>query len=218
MTLTAAAAAAAAVRPVLAAGLALPAGWVMAGWGRRVCDSDSHWLRGWVVAAVAAALAWVAVGLAGSWWEAVPFWILGVVSALLICCDLAVMRLPDPIMGWAYPVVLGTLTIAAGGSDQWLRLGRALLAGVLFLAFYLVNALVFPRGIYLGDVKFAGLIGAWLGWFGWLHLVWGALLAAILGGVVGLVLILLRRGGLRTEYPYGPMIAAGAWIAAVWLI
>ncbi|SDB87013.1 leader peptidase (prepilin peptidase) / N-methyltransferase [Raineyella antarctica] len=197
---------------------AFGAGWWLSGWGRRVCYSTSRWLHSGVVGFVAAVLAGAAVNLSGTWWEIASFWLLGVACGVLICCDLAVLRLPDPIMVLAYPVFLGALLIAAAGTGQWPRFGRALLAGLVLLVFYLINALVFPSGIYLGDVKFAGLLGAWLGWFGWVHLVWGTLLAAILGGVLGLGVIISRRGDRKTEYPYGPMMALGAWIAAVWLL
>ncbi|WP_228489341.1 prepilin peptidase [Raineyella fluvialis] len=200
------------------ASVASLAGWFLSGWGRRVCDSTSSWLVGWVVGLVASLLAGAAATRAGSWWEVPAFWTLGVVCALLVCCDLAVMRLPDPVMVWAYPAFLGLLVMAAAGAGQWVRLGWALLMGLALLIFYLINALVFPSGIYLGDVKFAGLLGTWLGWFGWLYVVWGTLLAAILGGVVGLAVIISRKGGRKTEYPYGPMMAAGAWIAALWLL
>lgn len=196
---------------------AFAAGWALSGWGRRVCDSSSRWLQGWVVGLVSAALACAAVQIAGSPWEVPAFWLLGVACGLLVCCDLAVLRLPDPIMAVSYPVVLFALLIATVGTGDWPRLGRALLAGLVLLLFYLANALLFPSGIFLGDVKLAGLLGTWLGWFGWLTLVWGTLLAAVLGGVVGLVLIISRRGGRKTEYSYGPLMALGAWIAALQL-
>ncbi len=170
-----------------------------------------------MIGALSGALAVVALLVARSWWEVPAFWSLAVFCGLLVTSDVAVLRLPDPIMIWAYPLFLVLLAVAAAGTGQWPRLGRALLGGLVLIVFYLLNALVFPNGMSLGDVKFSGLLGALLGWESWLHVLWGTLLAAVLGGLVGLVLILSHRGGLKTEYPYGPMMAVGAWTAMVWL-
>ena len=48
-------------------------------------------------------------------------------------------------------------------------------------------------------------------------MLWGTLLAALLGGVVGVVLLVTKRGDRTTEYAYGPMMAVGAVVAAIWL-
>lgn len=192
-------------------------GWALSGWVRRVCDSTSDWLQGWAVGILCASFAGASLVAAHNLWEAGAFWVLGLVTGLLVASDLAVMRLPDPIMVLAYPVFVALLVVAAAGLHEWGRLGRALLGGVALLVFYLVSALLFPRGMALGDVKFAGILGAFLGWESWLHVLWGTLLAAVLGGLVGLVLIVIKRGDRRTEYPYGPMMAVGAVVAAIWL-
>ena len=201
----------------MAALAALSVGWRLSAWARSVCNSMSRWLAGWAVGLLSASIAGVAAVAARSWWELPAFWSLAVFCGLLVASDFAVLRLPDPIMAWAYPVFFLLLSGAAAGAGQWSRLGRAFLAALILLVFYLVNALVFPSGMALGDVKFAGLLGALLGWESWLHVLWGTLLAAILGGVFGLVLVLVKRGGLKTEYAYGPMMALGAWGALVWL-
>ncbi len=200
-----------------AALLALPVGWTLARWARRVCDEEGGWLRGWVVGVLSALLATGSVAAAHTGWELAAFWALGVFSGVLVASDFAVMRLPDPIMVWAYPVFFALLVTAAAGLGEWGRLGRALLAGLALLVFYLVSALVFPSGMSLGDVKYAGILGAFLGWESWLHVLWGTLLAALLGGLVGLTLIVTKRGDRSTEYPYGPVMAVGAVVAAVWL-
>ena len=205
--------------PVDAAGalVAFGVGWALSGWARRVCDSTSVWLSGWLVGVLSGLFAAGAVVAASRWWELPAFWVLGVLSGVLVASDLAVLRLPDPIMIWTYPVFLALLVVAAVGLGEWNRLGRALLAGLALLVFYLVSALVFPNGMSLGDVKFAGVLGAFLGWGSWLHVLWGTLLAAILGGIVGVALLLTKRGDRSTEYAYGPMMALGAVLAAVWL-
>lgn len=203
---------------VVAALVAFVAGWALSGWARTICASSSRWLRPWSVGTAAALLAGGAVLPATSWWEIAPFWLLGVSGALLVTSDLAVMRLPDPVMAVAYPAFLLPLLVTALATGQWSRLGMSLLAGIVLLLFYLVNALLFRGGIFLGDVKYAGLLGVWLGWFGWGQVVWGTLLAGLLGGLVGIAIIVSRRGNRRSEFPYGPMMAVGAWLAALMVV
>lgn len=195
--------------------LAFAAGWGLSGWARRVCDTSSRWLQRWVVGAASGLFAGSAIVPAASWWEVAPFWLVGMATGLLVTCDLAVMRLPDPIMAVAYPAFLLPLVLAAAAEGEWASLGRAALAGSVLLLFYLASALVRPGGIFLGDVKYAGILGAWLGWFGWVQVVWGTLFAALLGGVVGIAIILSRRGSRTTEFPYGPMMAVGAWLGVL---
>ena len=56
-----------------------------------------------------------------------------------------------------------------------------------------------------GDVKFLGMIGAFLGWEGaLLSLFLGCLAGAVVGGVIAL------RGGLGLKIPFGPYLALGA--------
>jgi leader peptidase (prepilin peptidase)/N-methyltransferase len=64
-----------------------------------------------------------------------------------------------------------------------------------------------------GDFKLFGAIGAWLGWQ-MLPLV--LLLAAAVGAVVGVLLIVAKRHGRGVPIPFGPYLAGAAWIALLW--
>jgi leader peptidase (prepilin peptidase)/N-methyltransferase len=88
-------------------------------------------------------------------------------------------------------------------------------AGGMFLA-YLVLALVYPAGLGLGDVKLAASLGLLLGWLGWAAAVVGLLAAFVVGGVVGVVLLALRRATRRSAVPFGPSMLLGALVAVVW--
>lgn len=67
------------------------------------------------------------------------------------------------------------------------------------------------------DVKFAAVVGVFLGWFSWQHVVVGTLLAFVLNGVVVVVVLLSRRGGRDSDIPFGPWVVAGAVLAVVLL-
>jgi len=137
---------------------------------------------------------------------------LAAISIALTAIDLDVHRLPNSIVLPAYLVGAVALTAAAFATGDLESLARAAAgAGILFTA-YLVLALIAPRGMGLGDVKLAGVLGLFLGWFGWYALAVGALAAFLLGGLYGVILILARRARRTTAIPFGPWMLAGAWV------
>jgi leader peptidase (prepilin peptidase)/N-methyltransferase len=72
--------------------------------------------------------------------------------------------------------------------------------------------IVLPReAMGLGDVKFMGAIGAFLGWQG---VVFSLMLSSMIGAVVGVTLIAMRRREWSSRMPYGPYIALAA---AIWI-
>lgn len=76
--------------------------------------------------------------------------------------------------------------------------------------FLLAAALAYPRGMGMGDVKLALLLGAMLGWT-----VSVALLAGLLAAAVPAVAILIRRGRAArgVGIPFAPFLSLGAIVA-----
>jgi leader peptidase (prepilin peptidase)/N-methyltransferase len=76
------------------------------------------------------------------------------------------------------------------------------------------SEIVLPReAMGLGDVKFMAAIGAFLGWHA---VIFSLVISSLIGSVVGVTLVLMRKRGLSSRLPYGPYIAAAAalWIFA----
>ena len=72
------------------------------------------------------------------------------------------------------------------------------------------DQIVLPReAMGLGDVKFMAAIGAFLGWKG---VVFSLMFSSVIGSVVGLSLIALRRQAWSARLPYGPYISLAAAI------
>ncbi|MDN4597342.1 prepilin peptidase [Leifsonia virtsii] len=133
-------------------------------------------------------------------------------SVALTLIDLDVHRLPDALV--LPGLVVGTLLLGVGSllaGDPGAIL-RALVGAGLLFAFYLVTALVKPGGMGFGDVKLAALIGLYLAYQGWSSLVVGAFAAFVVGGVVAIALLALRRLGRRDGIPFGPWMLLGAWL------
>lgn len=134
------------------------------------------------------------------------------ISIALAAIDLDTHRLPNAIVLPAYAVLAALLGTAALLTADAESAGRAAAgAGILF-GVYLILALISPRGMGMGDVKLAGVIGIALGWAGWSALTVGALAAFLLGGVVGIALILVGRARRNSGIPFGPWMLGGAWV------
>jgi len=132
---------------------------------------------------------------------------IGVVLALI---DLDAHRLPNAIVLPSYPVVAALLALASWGNDDWFALLRAVMGGVALWVFYFGLLLVKQGGMGFGDVKLAGILGAYLGWLGWGALIVGAFAAFFVGGLFSVCLLMARKAGRRTAIPFGPWMLVGA--------
>lgn len=127
--------------------------------------------------------------------------------------DIDTQLLPDDLtlpLVWA-----GLLVNLVGGfvSLQEAVIGAA--AGYLSLwAVYWVYRLVTGKeGIGYGDFKLLAALGAWLGWM-MLPLI--VLLSSLLGAVVGIALIVLRRHQRGMPIPFGPFLAVAGLVALLY--
>ena len=74
------------------------------------------------------------------------------------------------------------------------------------------NQIILPReAMGLGDVKFMAAIGAFLGWGATLF---SLMFSAIIGSLVGILLVIFRKQEWSSRLPYGPYIAMAAtfWV------
>ena len=142
----------------------------------------------------------------------VAYLYLAAISIALSLIDLDVHKLHNSIIFPSYAVGIVLFVAASILTSDFSHLVRALIAMAAMGLGYLLLALAYPKGMGLGDVKFAGLLGLFLGWVGWGAVVVGALAAFLLGGVFGVILILARKANRKSGIPFGPWMAAGAWL------
>jgi leader peptidase (prepilin peptidase)/N-methyltransferase len=150
-------------------------------------------------------------GYAAGWTAVLPALLaLAIFAAPLIVMDLQHHRLPNRLM---YPLAVTAavlLSVAAAVSGDWHRLLRALEGGAAVFAVLYLIAWVAPAAFGLGDVRLGGVLGGYLGWFGWAYVYYGIFAGFLLGAVVGVLILATRRGGLKTAIPFGPMLVVGA--------
>lgn len=99
--------------------------------------------------------------------------------------------------------------VAAAAVVDPARLPELLIGGAAAFALLLVAALVQPRGMGMGDVKLAGVMGLYLG-----AAVAPALLSAfVAGSLVGVAMIAREGAAARKKgVPFGPFLALGGLV------
>ena len=116
--------------------------------------------------------------------------------------DLDHRIIPNKITGPA--AIAAVIAILALDTDFVVE---ALIAAAAGGGFFLVAALLYPRGMGMGDVKLAGMLGLYLG-----RAVAPAILIALITGVLVGAAIIARKGaveGRKTAVPFGPFLALG---------
>jgi leader peptidase (prepilin peptidase)/N-methyltransferase len=128
----------------------------------------------------------------------------------LFMIDLDHRRLPFAITGaMAVGTVLAlAIDVVRHGAAS---VPTALLAAGLWLAVYGgIWLATSGRGMGLGDVALAPVLGLALGWLGWGPALVGLGAGFVIGAVVGLVLLLSGRAKAGSKVPHGPFLLSGA--------
>jgi prepilin signal peptidase PulO-like enzyme (type II secretory pathway) len=116
----------------------------------------------------------------------------GMVVALLLA-----LFLPQPwLTQWIVP---GVANAAIGG-------------GIGFVIFFLI-AIASRGGMGWGDVKLAALIGLATGFP---LFFFSMIIGAILGGIVAVALVIVRKRKFKETIPFGPFLALAAMVTLLW--
>src|SRR3954470_132144 len=124
----------------------------------------------------------------------------------IVLIDLEYRLIPNLITGpAAVAALIAGLALDLDGVPEQLIAGAA--AG----GFFLIAAVAYPRGMGMGDVKLAGLMGLCLGRAVGLAVLVGLVAGVLVGGV-----IMARLGvaeGRKQKVPFGPVLALGGIVA-----
>jgi leader peptidase (prepilin peptidase)/N-methyltransferase len=116
-----------------------------------------------------------------------------------------VITLPGIVVGLAFSTML-----PPGIADA--LIGTLVGGGILWLigeAYYRYSG---QEGMGGGDVKMLAMIGAFLGWK---LVVLTLVLSSLLGSVIGVIVIAVRRGGMKYALPYGTFLSLAALFSSL---
>jgi len=189
--------------------------WPLVAWTQHSTNGERMPLRtvriaGAAITAVTFAALALRFGLA---WILPALLVFAAASTVLTLVDLAEKRLPNAVIFPTLAAVAVLLVPASWASGSWMSLVWALVGSAAMFAVYFLLALISPKSMGMGDVKLALVIGLLLGWFGLTAWFIGLLAAFIVGGLIAIVALLLRRVTLKGSIPFGPSMLAGALIA-----
>jgi leader peptidase (prepilin peptidase)/N-methyltransferase len=123
----------------------------------------------------------------------------------VVFIDLEHRIIPNRIM---LPAAIAAPVILALTRPE--QLVEHLISGAAAGGFLLAAALAYPRGMGMGDVKLAGVLGLYLG-----RSVAVAMMAALVTGTLVGAAVMARKGvreGRKTAVPFGPFLALGGLI------
>ncbi len=152
------------------------------------------------------------VGLA---WAYLPLAFWGFLLIALLWIDLEFKLLPDVLTwpGAALGLAAALLLHGWAGGLAHAALGLVAGAGVLGLLMWAWVAFFKREGMGMGDVKLAAMFGVVLGWK---LTVVALFVASLAGSLWGAVLMARRRGGMRSELPFGTLLAPAALVCFLW--
>lgn len=164
--------------------------------------------------ASAALFAAAALRLGADW--ALPAFCLFFAALLAVSLiDLEHFIVPNRIVFPMLAVSVPLLAAAALLEGEPRPLVTAVVGAVLASNGLLVINLISPRGMGMGDVKLALLLGLFLGWLGLGHVALGLFLGFLFGAVGGILLIALGIKTRKDPVPFAPFLAAGAVVAVL---
>ncbi len=164
--------------------------------------------------------------------EALKWALFSALMIVLVFTDLRERILPDAVnyTGFALGLLLSFFTIPADGTAGWMAghivhfpppapvlsfadaiLGAAVGSGLLWLVSEAYFRLRGREGMGMGDVKMMLMAGAFLGIKRTLLTI---LMGSLLGSILGLAFILIRRKGSDYELPFGTFLGLAALLAA----
>ncbi len=121
--------------------------------------------------------------------------------------DIQFKIIPNAIT-WPMAFVGLVLSIIGDLSRWWFPL--AFSAGAF--VFMLIIHLIYPKGMGMGDVKLALMIGAFLT----SSVIPALFIGFLLGSIYGLTMIIAKKKKFKQTIPFGPFIALGSIIALFW--
>lgn len=176
----------------------------------RYCHSPISWQYPLVEAATAilsvGIFYWSFLLEGNSFLLTVYYLLMGYGLVAIFASDWRWQTIPDEI---TYPMGILALGRALMASE-WIFLGVALAAGAFLGSLHWLTR---GKGMALGDVKLALVMGLFLGWPATAVALW---LAFVSGALFGVILIALKKAKLGQKIAFGPFLVGGTLAALFW--
>jgi leader peptidase (prepilin peptidase)/N-methyltransferase len=144
------------------------------------------------------------------------FWLfLGIVFAGIFFVDLIYSLIPDVFIWSGFFLIISYRFLLLSTNIMQLKdfINSLIVAFFSWLFFYILYVGTHKKGLGLGDVYLAPMIGLLLGWPRGLF---ALMLSFIIGAIVGVFLMLFEGKNMKTQIPFGPFIIFASFIMLVW--
>lgn len=127
----------------------------------------------------------------------------------LAIVDIQEMKIPNRILIRGYATTGVMMLIASLLEGEFLLFIVALIGALFSLFFFYFIHILHPAGLGMGDVKFAGLLGAVMSWINFPVALIGLAVAFIASALFSIGAIIFRAQRLDLMIPFGPFMLFG---------
>ena len=143
----------------------------------------------------------------GLTFEAFLYYIFVIALIIITFVDIDHQIIPDVISLPGIPI--GFLASFALPSINFMDslIGILVGGGSLFIVLWVYHFVTGAEGMGGGDVKLLAMIGAIIGWKG---VIFTIFISSVTGTIIGIVIMLRTKKGLKLAVPFGPFLSIGA--------
>lgn len=166
-----------------------------------------------VIEAITGILSAIVAWHFGFGWPAMGGLLLTWALIALTCIDIDHQLLPDNI---TLPLLWTGILFNLFGNYTTLEASIiGAMAGYLslWLVYHIFRLVTGKEGMGYGDFKLLAALGAWMGWSSLPMII---LLSSLVGAIIGISLIAIRKHESQVPIPFGPYLAAAGWLAFIW--
>lgn len=143
--------------------------------------------------------------------------LIGSLSIIIAAYDILHYEVPDILTYFAIVLAAGLALYLIGTTGQfrlaeaWLPYAYGLIIGLGFLGILVIVSR--QKWMGAGDI----LLGAFMGIFlGYPKIILALFLAFIIGSIISIILLGLKKKTLKDAVPFGPFLLIAAWISLFW--
>ncbi len=141
------------------------------------------------------------------------FFIFTAVLIVITFIDLDHQIIPDLLTLPGIPIFFLLAVFVVGVPWMEAAIGLLIGGGVLFVIALGYEVITKREGMGGGDIKLLAMIG---GFLGWKSLIFVLLFSSLLGAVIGIALMLIKKEDMKYAVPFGPFLSAAGVAYLFW--